>query len=304
MNVSIENLPKSIQQHYKAQSSLHSNHQECQPPSWVIDRSTPHPSTPLWFEWKLAKVHEALSDRFFGYTYGIVSKKMLKREKNENTLVEALLCFEKHCNENNKLPTEFLNPYNFLKLVLEENASLFGFEEELFGPIGIKRDRSKLFLPQKNMISLQCAAQVLWHLDGSKSPTIESMKRHLLKKEPILFQLLELSRFNNECTIKNWIRPIFPVPPEERKSPQRRKNFDNIVPIPGVYSAMGINFPKLRFVAICISRILKTLEWQIDQINESTFIGLLSNPIHSYIRSYVNDWIREGYSSNGSIFDL
>lgn len=305
MNVSINNLPLQVRQRYQVASQLNGDNNEQIPPAWGGDRPTPHPSTPQWFEWKLGKVYDALRDRFFGYTYDVVSTKTLKREKNEETLVDALLCFEEHCVENNnQLPTEFLNPYHFLKLVLEKNASLFGLEEELFDPVGVRRDRSRLSLPQKNMIAVQCAAQVLWHLDGRMSPTIEAMERRLLKREPLIYQLLELNRFGSDRTIENWIRPIFPKPPEKRKRkrPRYEEKLENIIPIPGVHSEIGTNFLKLRFVAICISRILSTLEWQVDQIIDSKFISQLSNPVGSYLNSYVQDWVEEAYSSNGSIF--
>ena len=73
------------------------------------------------------------------------------------------------------------NPYEFLKLVLEEDAPLFGFEEELFGPIGIKRDRSGLSIPQKNVIAALAAAQVLWYLDKDNIPNTATMAKLLLK---------------------------------------------------------------------------------------------------------------------------
>lgn len=100
------------------------------------------------FEDRLMQVFDGLRDRFFGYTYDVISKKTLKRDKSNESLVEALCYFEKHCNNNdNRLPTEFLDPYGFLRLVLEKDAPLFNYEEYLFFPLGIKRDRSGISLP-------------------------------------------------------------------------------------------------------------------------------------------------------------
>jgi hypothetical protein len=272
-------------------------------PAWAQDRPRPHPSSPQWFEWKLGTIFDALRDRFFGYTYDVVSKKTLRRDKSEESLVDALLCFEKYCEEHDdRLPTESLIPYKFLKLVLERNASLFGFEEELFDPIGIKRDRSGISLPQKNTIAVQCAGQILWHLEGRQIDSIEAMEERLLRKEPLLFQLLELHRFSSDRTIENWLRPIFPRPPEERKQPNRKGALDRLVPIPGVHAEHGTNFQKLQFAATSITRILRILGWKIDQVIDSTFIELLGRPIGPYLRSYLQDWVNQAYSCNSSIF--
>lgn len=274
-------------------------------PARVRDRATPHPSTPQWFEWKLGKILEGMRERFFSYMFYLDLGKRLKRDTSNAALVEAMCEFEKHLeNNNDRLATEFINPCEFLKLVLEKDAPLWGFEEDFFGPLGIKRDRSGLSLPEKNSIATQCAAQVLWHQEGAKIPTIESMVEKLRDRESPFFELLALGRFHNARTIEEWVRPMFPVPPEERKKHLLRNNrlFSDLAPIPGIISKAGTNFLKRHFATECLTRILKIMGWRLDLILGSEFINLLAGPVSYYGRLYLDDWINEAFAMKGNIF--
>jgi hypothetical protein len=255
------------------------------------------------FEERLGELLQYLRDRFFGITYEIVSSKTIKREKNNETLVEAMCNFEKCCNDKKyeALANEKLPIYGFLKLALEKDAP---FDSEYH--LGIQRDRSGLSLPQKNAIAVQCAAQVLWHLEGSQIPSIEAMERTLLDRSRLFFDLLELDRFNNPRTIEDWVRAVFPVPRGDRKKGRLKSMtaFADIIFIPGIFTESGVSFPRLRFALVSITRVLKALDWQLSEIVKSRPIILLVEKLQFYPRLYVMDWIEEAYVFNGSIFDV
>lgn len=264
----------------------------------VIDRP---PKDLKEFEDRLGMFLHDLKNLFFGVIHEVETGKRVKRDTSIASLVHALLRYEKHQNKNVPSP-EMLETYPFLKLVLEKDAALFGKDRYL---LGIQRNRSGLSTPKKNVIAVRCAAQVLWHLERSQIPTIEAMEDRLLDRKYPFYELLDLGRFHSPRTIEKWVRAVFPVPQAERKK-HRTKNdsaFKNIIPIPNIFTDTGVSFPRLRFALICLTRILKTLNWRQRQIVDSEFSILLADPLKFYPRLYVRDWIDEAYSSNGSIFD-
>jgi len=272
------------------------------------NHNAPPLGSPQWFESKLGEILEELRERFFGYPFHVMSGKTIRRDTSNEALIEMLFFFEKYLEVNKNTITEFLEPFGFLKLVLEKDAPLFGFEEELFGVIGIKRDRSGISLPQKNAIAVQVAAQVLWQLEKGKIPTIVEMRKRLLDKENPLFRLLELNRFGTRA-IDDWISEVFPLPKHVRKGRPSKAappedSFERLVHIPGVFMDEGkvVNFPKLRFAILCLARILKTQGFSSDQIRESNFIRLYQIPLLFYLSLYIRGWIAEGFNENGSIF--
>ncbi len=168
----------------------------------------------------------------------------------------------------------------------------------IFGKSGIVRDRSGVTKPEKNEISIQCAGQILWYLEGNKIPTIESMKTRLLDQASPLFKLLEPDRFFDSEILLDRLRLIFPIPKEKRKEKWNITVGDIPIPVPGIFTDAGINFPKLRFAVHCITTILKAFQWKINKIFESKFIEMLI-PKGEYIFSwYVTDWIKESYKRN------
>jgi len=258
------------------------------------------------FEDRLSEFLYYLHDRFFGYAYEVVSTKMLKRDKSDEILVDVLCGFEKYCREKKDeiYAREKLAVYGFLKLALERDAP---FDSEYH--LGVGRDRSGLTSPQKNKIAIQAAAQVLWNLEKNNIPTIKEMKEKLKNKENPIHMIFQINRFNSR-TIENWVSKIFPVPKDSRKGHPLKEGvpeelFKNLIPIPGIFLEDGnmINFPKLRFAIICLTRVLITLGWSIDQIEKSSFVKLYQSPLKFYPHMYVNDWIKDAAVENSSIFD-
>jgi hypothetical protein len=261
------------------------------------------------FEDRIGNILLKFKEHFFGLTYEVTSGRWLKRDTSNETLVTALRDQENHFKKNGNLLLEALDPYQFLKLALEKDASLLDNDIYI---LGIERDRSGLTRPQKNVIAIQCAAQILWYLEKNKIPSIESMERRLIDESNPLYDLLMLHQFsktnpNNpeSRTVENWIRPMFPVPPDERKQKWNSKEsyFENIMKIPGILTDKGTNFLKLRFALICLTRILRTFAWELDPILKSIFVQQIASPINFYPRMYVNDWVCEAFASNGNIFD-
>lgn len=252
------------------------------------------------FEDRLRTFLDELKNLFFGITY----KTTIKRDTSNQSLVAALLEYEK-CEKNLSLLPEKLETYSFLKLALEKDAPLLLQDEYL---LGIQRDRSGISDPQKNAIVAQCAARVLWFLEKNKIPTIMAMAKRLKNKKDPLCCLLELENFEIH-TIKNWIKQVFPVPKKERQGRDSEagkpiSNFADVVPIPGIFLEDGrVNFPKLRFAIMCTTRILKSLGYDLNSAVESRFITFYVQSLQFYPSRYVNDWAQEAFLGNSSIFD-
>jgi hypothetical protein len=254
------------------------------------------------FEDRLGVFLYDLQDLFYGITYEIETGKTLKRDMSPESLVDILLVYEKRLQKGASLPSKTLETYSILKLCLEKDVYLFEKDSYL---LGIERDRSGLSSPQKNAIAVQCAAQVLWHIEGNKILTIKAMVKILNSdKEYPFFELLELGRFNDERTIRNWVRAVCPIPMDQRKK-RRSKDavvFNTIVPVPDIFTDGKISFPRLRFALLCLSRVMKALGSPLSEIGQSKPIALLIGQLKFYPKLYAKDWIKEGYSSNGSIF--
>lgn len=263
------------------------------------------------FEDRLGELLMSLGNLFFGLTYDVETGKTLKREKTLEALVKALCNHEKYCQNNHAIFVGLSDHYEFLKLVLENDAPL---SNDIY-ILGVRRDRSGLSSPQKNTIAVQAAVQVLWHTKKSEIPTLEKMREelilntawnNLLKREDP--QLPEL-KIMNPRTIENWIRKVCPIPKDMRRGrPSNEKAsegfFKTLITIPEIFLDDGrvINFSKLKFTIICLTRVLKALGWTQDRILKSDFVHLYQKDLRFYPRSYVRDWVHETFEENGSIF--
>jgi hypothetical protein len=235
----------------------------------------------------------------FGINHDVKESKTLKQEKSDKAIIEALCNFEKFCREKRSW-SEWVDAYPLLRSILEKDASLMEMDLWL---LGTERDREGLSLPQKNEISVQCAGQVLWDFEGIRIPTIAAMICRL-KKEDKLKSLLDLGRFYDDGTLRGWLMPVFPKPEEHRKSKNRLEptDFEEIKPIPTIFSERGVNFLHLRFAVICYTRILRIFNQGLDQILESKVIRSITHPLHFYPNMYVRDWVEEAFHMNGCIF--
>lgn len=173
------------------------------------------------FEDRLSKFFLDSYNDCFGLTYDASSRKTLDNKKNNDVLVDTLCKLEK----TEGYISEQVDPRDFLKKVLEKDAPISPHEEYL---LGVKRDRSGISLPQKNVIAVQAASQVLWKLRGNEIPTVKCMRDTLLgdkksytsldlKRFSDIYTLLDLKRFSDGQTIDRWISEVFPVPDHKRK---------------------------------------------------------------------------------------
>lgn len=238
----------------------------CEPPSNLNE-----------FEDRLGELLIHLKGLFFGLAQDVETGKTLKKEKGSEALAKALCNYEKYCQTKHDIffANGIWDLYNFLKLVLERDVPLL-FNEIYI--LGVTRDRAGLSLPQKNVIAVQAAAQILWHLEKDKIPNIKEMRGRLKNKENPLYTLLELPRFGSR-TIEDWIREVFPVPHDERRGQPSKEGvskgfFNELIPIPEIFLEEGkkINFLKLRFAISCLTRVLKTFGWSREEICKSDFI--------------------------------
>ena len=253
------------------------------------------------FEDRLGKLMLFLKGTFFGLTYDIEERKTLKKDTGPETLVRVLQDYEKYRNAYGEIFHNHLEAYQFLKLALESNTSLIWDDRYL---LEISRDRSGLMVPDKKELAVQCAAQVLWYLEGDKFLTIMDMEQ-CLKTDPRL-QWLNARQFQKARTIWDWIRPICPISEEDRKKPSHQRNrevFKELIPIPGIITESGgkVNFPKLRFVILSLSFTLKGLGWSLDQVRESNLIALYAVSLRFYPALYVGDWVKEAFENHCSI---
>lgn len=242
---------------------------------------------------------------FFGLIYDVESGKTIKRKKDDETLLDALCNCDKFSKEV-RFVIEGMDHYSFLRNAIERDAPFVIYDDIYL--LGVERDRSGLFLPEKNKIAIQIAAQVHWNLEKNKIPTIENMKDFLQNKKNLHYSLLQIQRFNAR-TICDWIRDVFPVPKDSRKGRPSKNGvpedyFNDLTPIPGVFfeDCKVINFLKLRFTIIFLARVLKNLGWSIDHVKKSKFIHIYQSPLRFYPYNYVNDWLHAAYNENGSIF--
>lgn len=252
-----------------------------------------------------------LRKHFFGGIYDVGQGKTLKRKKDDETLLDALCSYDKFFKNRPPFVIEegvYTIPYDFLRLVIERDAPLVVCED--IHLLGIERDRSGLSSPQKNMIAVQVAAQILWYLEKNKIPTIEVMKKKLLDKKFFYYNFLKLNRFPRPRTIEEWITQVFPVPKKLRKGKPSNSGvpehyFNRIIPVPGIFlnNYQVINFQKFRFAIKCIAKILLMSRWSIDQILTSKFIQFYRKPLKIYLQMYVDGWIHDAVIDNRRIFD-
>src|SRR6185295_2222884 len=130
------------------------------------------------FESRLLAIVADLDEQYG--IYGLRQIPRLGREKCAATLARHLREIEQDIEKKGPVFEKILNIYEFLKTVLEQDAPLSQGDIYL---LGVQRDRSGLSKPQKNMIAVQCAAQVLWLLKRNMIPNIETMEHSLLDSE-------------------------------------------------------------------------------------------------------------------------
>lgn len=259
------------------------------------------------FEDRLLALEEKLRERVFGLDHDVGSTKNIKRDKTNENLVNALCYFEKHAND---VINEQLNPTGLLKAILDNDAPFLVCDDMYI--LGVERDRSKLFVPQKNEIAFQVAAQLIWYFKKNEIPTIDSMVKFLRSKNSPLYSLLKPMKFHSSRTIEDWVRSVFPLENRLRKGRPRddgRKaaDFAYVRLIQNVFSEKNkkVNFAKLRFIILCLSQMLKIWGLSTEKIKTCglTQAYILPLPIHLHRFLYI--WINEATSGKiGGIFDV
>jgi hypothetical protein len=264
------------------------------------DRDFSPPKSLEVFEYRLFVCLRDVKKLHFGYAHLLAQGKTLKKRTDHKTLVDTLLLHEKYSKRTKQPICNSKEAYKFLKYLLEKDAPT-GLPDAFL--LGFHRDRSGLALSEKNEIAVQCAAQILWFIEGANIPTLEAMRTRLGTKNDPIYHLLKLDRFNNDRTILKWIRPIFPVPSELRKDRKyTTQYFKNIIPIPGIFTERGINFLKLLFALQCHTRLMKILGKHQEQIILTAPVQLLVGHFQFYLQEYAKEWIHQSYQDNGSIF--
>lgn len=259
----------------------------------------PYQDNPSFYD-RALEVLMKLRTAVFGINHYVTSSKTIKASTDNEFLIKALFAMDKYSSKTSVL-NEHLNVFEFVSLVLEKNAPLREFEEYLFGPTGIKRDFSDIYTKEKHKMSMQCAAQILWSLEGNKIPTIEAMKRRLSDKESPLFNFLKPELFIDRETISDWIRPVFPIPVTRRRGRWRSHLFDDIVPIPNIINGDVVSFPRIHFAVYCTTSILKAFGWDIVQICESKFIKTLIPAKDFAFHFFIKAWVKEFYDSSAGL---
>lgn len=264
------------------------------------DRDFSPPKSLEVFEYRLFICLRDVKKMHFGYAHLLAEGKTLKKRTDPKALVDILLAHEKHSERIKRSRFSYKEAYEFLKYLLEKDAPT-GLPDKFL--LGFQRNRSGLSLTEKNEIAVQCAAQILWSMEGANIPTLEAMRTRLGTKNDPIHRLLKLSRFNNERTILKWIRPVFPVPSELRKDHKHTaKYFENIISIPGIFTGRGVNFLKLLFALQCLTRFMKILGKQQEHIILTAPVQLLVGHFQFYLQDYAKEWIHQFYQDNGSIF--
>jgi len=191
---------------------------------------------------------------------------------------------------------------DFLKQVLERNAPLLPYyEQEIFGPLGVTRDRKIITKPDQHKIAIQIIAQILWKLE--KCSSIQDVISYAQSEKDPVSQCFGFSQFR-AATLRNWLSPIYPVPLTTRRKPNVRKLVFMMKeqPISEVFSEHGVNFQKLRFALQVMTQTLQFLDWSFSEIVNSQFVESLKQSISEDLHLFIRQWIEEAYS-NSCIFD-
>jgi hypothetical protein len=253
------------------------------------------------FEDRLMKLLDCLYQGYFGIAYYLDFDERRTLEKNvsyKNLIDIAIKCATKGPSVVN---VQF-ECYEFLKMALEKNFPFSPLAQSL---LGLSLDLSDLTKPKQDVIAVQCASQVLWYLKKSNIPKIVTMKDKLLDRKEPFFDLLGLGRFNDPRTIEKWVSVVYPIPKSQRKRRSQPDGaYDNIIDIPDIFTNRGTSFPRLRFAIICTTQTMKALGYSLSEIVNSRPVALLAEPLKFYPQRYASDWIKEAFSSNGSIYPL
>ncbi len=160
-----------------------------------------HPDIPQWFQATILGVEIGFGNEFEP------GHKITESEDGSNQeQVEVRRCFKSYFEKNKKEDFQSLNPYEFFKFIIEQKSRFFGYEDDLFGSIGIKRDFSSLSNPVKMTIATQCLAQVLLCLSNRK-PVDRDILIRLVKNAKNL--PWDFSVYTDQV-ICEWVKKIFP----------------------------------------------------------------------------------------------
>lgn len=264
---------------------------------------------------RVDKILEESFERNFGFQHYLKDRKYIKSNPTIENLIKVECDLEKQRRGEILVINQDLDGYKFLKLALERNYP-FTVRAQHF--LGIFIDRSKITKPQKLTIGIQAAAQVLWFIKKEIILSIKGMRENLLGKNSkncSLWKFLNILNLQtkksiklNERIVENWIRKICPIPKRERKRFHKINNscFSNIIYIPGIFlsNPSRINFSKLRIGIITLTKNLFFQRLSLKEIQNHPILLAYKKPLKYYLKDYVNDWIEEGFHSNGTIFDV
>jgi hypothetical protein len=275
-----------------------------QPYNLIIEqpRQVAFPKNLEIFEKRLWSYYHKLSDQYFDKLSSPKKVEELTYEK----LIEILICPKKLRKSQYKgLKIDKKECYDFLKKAIERKVPFSEYTQKY---LGIPIDNNNLTVPEKRIIAIQAAAQVLWYYKKSKIPSTRAMQKEVWNDR--LFILAQgLINFKNTRVIENWIREVNPLPENERKLwPLQRKSlqdccFDQIILIPGIFltNPLRINFEKLRFAIKMIVQRLSSLSIPQEAIIDHLIFHSYIDQLQFYPQSYVKDWIKEAFIDSGSI---
>lgn len=192
--------------------------------------------------------------------------------------------------------------YHYLKKMLEQG---FPFSEEEQDFLGVHIDNSGIDKFAKPKIAIQAGAQVLWFLKGKLIRLVEMSEFF----QGGLFFCLNYGNVDEE-TLKRWVSKINPIPERKRKRKLKKEEvlnyYKRIVYIPKIFSDeySKVNFQKLRFAIISITKVLSLIGKTKEEILNHEIIKYYKKKLNFYCAMYVDDWIKETLLWNGSIFNL
>jgi len=178
-------------------------------------------------------------------------------------------------------------------------------------------DYSSVTIPQRRIIGVQAAAQVLWYLKRGEIPYTTEMRKEIWRHEEILSFLgyIDLATgkiiYPGARRLEDAIRKVNPLPDNKRRgwhvhSPVLEDElFSRVCLIPRIFSAQNplrINFGRLRITIIALARIQAILDRPIEEVENSPILKAYVKPLEPHEMDCGVKWSREGYHSDGSIF--
>ncbi|NGX26159.1 MAG: hypothetical protein K940chlam6_00071 [Chlamydiae bacterium] len=269
------------------------------------------------FHGRLVRLFESGFNEVFGLQQYFEENKSIRGEVTIESYIEIKKKIRKKeiGGDSTLVKKEVLSPYQFLKLSLERD---FPFTQQEQYYLGIFPDLGGISRPDRKVIGIQAAGQVLWYENRKTPLCISDIPKYINSNEKLV-DFLDLYNFKpnkkppNTRVLRNQLREVYPLPRNMRRKYQKPTvdmsgtYFSKIISIPRIFikrDPLRINYLKLRVAIMAITRTLSILGKSRAEVFSSPIILHYRTPLRFYCKDFIGDWVEESLDFNGNIFDL